>query len=399
MTRLIIFGFLILVWIIIQIFRIREFKQATAPKPVKVNRPRHPVAPEGKKYSWAWMQTAGAFQLKFIRPEESNGFPAIKGQINGIKVMIQCMPGNAGKGAAAVFRFHFPEPAGIGLTLLLAQNPKEVQKFASGRKSAVLPNILKERQLPAYFLQLDDPECFQRCFSARCMDHLQRLSLIYPKIMLTDNDLMVSSTGISDDPQGFRMQLNTLLKITETFSGFVAAAARSKVVQQTEPLQTETKNSPEPAHAETTPDSKVEPPAIREETAPAAANPLEKSVFLRMLWSRNQSAQRQKEIFAASQNMEIEWDGVLKTCYPYSSDFTFGQGGGIKATFELDEFKPEGGFLPIKIKAVASFPNDSEKIFAHAYGKTFRFRGKLLKIEPIAKEIYLSDGSITGVES
>ena len=27
----------------------------------------------GKKYSWAWMQTAGAVDLSFVRPEKNNG--------------------------------------------------------------------------------------------------------------------------------------------------------------------------------------------------------------------------------------------------------------------------------------------------------------------------------------
>ena len=97
--------------------------------------------------------------------------------------------------------------------------------------------------------------------------------------------------------------------------------------------------------------------------------------------------------------MEVEWSGTLKMFYTYSSDFVFGQEGGIKATFELDEFKPEGSFMPIRIKAVAAFPKTEQSKLEKAFGIKFRFRGKLLKIEPIAREIYLSCGIITGAES
>ena len=55
--------------------------------------------------------------------------------------------------------------------------------------------------------------------------------------------------------------------------------------------------------------------------------------------------------------------------------------------------------MPIKIKAVAAFPRTESDKLSKASGKKFRFRGKLLKIEPIAREIYLSSGSITGVLS
>ena len=83
-------------------------------------------------------------------------------------------------------------------------------------------------------------------------------------------------------------------------------------------------------------------------------------------------------------------------CYTYSTDFVFGKEGGVKATFELEEFKPEGSFMPIRIKAVAAFPKTEFAKLDKASGKKFRFRGKLLKIEPIAREIFLSSGSITG---
>ena len=90
---------------------------------------------------------------------------------------------------------------------------------------------------------------------------------------------------------------------------------------------------------------------------------------------------------------------MLKTSYAYSTDFVFGRDGGIKTTFDLGEFKPEGSFLSFRIKAVVSFPKEAADQLKQAAGKTFRFRGKLLKIEPIAKEIYLADGDLIGAGS
>ena len=126
---------------------------------------------------------------------------------------------------------------------------------------------------------------------------------------------------------------------------------------------------------------------------------LDQSSFIRQLWQSGISAIRQKELFAPYAGLEVEWEGILKMCYTYSSDFVFGKEGGIKATFELEEFKPEGSFMPIKVKAVAAFPKNEQEKFEKASGKKFRVRGKLLKIVPIAREIYLSSGVITGVLS
>ena len=119
----------------------------------------------------------------------------------------------------------------------------------------------------------------------------------------------------------------------------------------------------------------------------------ERQVFLQTLWSEGNSL-RQKERFEQYRGTEVEWSGKLRTFFSYSSDFTFGPGNGVKATFELEEIRPAGSLMPIKIKAVAAFPKDAAPQFSGAYGKTFRFRGKLLKMEPIAREIYLSDSSL-----
>ena len=266
-------------------------------------------------------------------------------------------------------------------------------------------------------MRVANPEIFRSCINSESLEHLTRLSLIYSKVILTDSELAVRTTGINNDPLRFHDQLETLLNISGSFARFARQAAERKKMTvripkelaeaenncspapdevNTEPARQD-KNSAEPVRREITrPDNSAEP--VRQNPSePQVASgddlPLNQSAFLRHLWQSGSPTGRQKELFAPYAGREVEWEGILKMCYAYSSDFVFGKEGGVKATFELEEFKPEGSFLPIRIKAVAAFPKTEFDKLGKASGKKFRFRGKLLKIEPIAREIYLSSAS------
>ena len=77
---------------------------------------------------------------------------------------------------------------------------------------------------------------------------------------------------------------------------------------------------------------------------------------------------------------------------PFSMDFVFGSQKGIKATFLI--CKLAQGSVKVQIKAVAAFPPDKREILESMKGKMILFEGELLKFEPFAREIYLTDASI-----
>ena len=400
MIRFIIFFTVIMIWVIWNVFKAGNRKNS-AGKP-ETSAARNRCA--GKKYFWTWMQTAGAFQLQFIRPEESGGYPAISGMVHGIAVTVQGRPPSDGRPESTQFRFRFPESAQIGLSLRLSANPSELKKAAGNRSSQSMQDILQGRTLKGYFLQVGNPEIFKRCLSAECLDCLCRLHLIYPGITLTDTELLVNAAGINNDLQGFQQQLKALLEAAECFAAFAAGCAARKK------MTVSVSSPPEPVREKLSGDGKQDSPAeekpeaapdrgIGENPEPASASIPEKTVFLHTLCSAGSTPQQQKAFFEKYLGAEVEWSGSLKMFYSYSTDFVFGQTSGVKAAFDLYEFKPEGSFIPVKIKAVVSFSEDAGRPFRNAYGKTFRFRGKLLKFEPVAREIFLSGGMIIGVES
>lgn len=427
MSRLIVIFVVLVIWAILSVIKVRQQsarQNRDGKKPGRNNSP-------GKKYSWAWMQAAGSMHLKFIRPEEANGYPSINGTVNGITVMVQCAPPSGSAPESMVFRFHFPQPAGIGLELKTAEKldglPEKDGTDQTG--TALLAELLGKRSAGAYFMRVSDPEIFRSCFSTDNLEDLARLSLIYPQVILTDAELLVRTSGINNDPQRFHEQLETLLDIAGSYAEFARQAAERKemtiripkklaeeeMINRPAPdrIGSEPEKAPEPVRQTMVPEPEIIPePVVQEPAEPeqpeniAADTPEpektasddlpDQSAFLHSLWQSASSTGRQKELFAPYAGREVEWEGILKMCYTYSTDFVFGKEGGVKATFELEEFKPEGSFMPIRIKAVAAFPKTEFAKLDKAAGKKFRFRGKLLKIEPIAREIYLSSGSITG---
>ena len=100
----------------------------------------------------------------------------------------------------------------------------------------------------------------------------------------------------------------------------------------------------------------------------------------------------ERAAFDAMKGRRVRWSGELQMSMPFSMDFVFGSQKGIKATILI--CKLEQGSLPVQIKAVAAFPPDCRERLDAMKGQTLVFKGELLKFEPFAREIYLTDASL-----
>lgn len=99
----------------------------------------------------------------------------------------------------------------------------------------------------------------------------------------------------------------------------------------------------------------------------------------------------ERAAFDAMKGQRVRWSGELLMSMPFSMDFVFGSQKGIKATVLV--CKLEQGSVKTQIKAVAAFPPDCRERLDAMKGKTLVFEGELLKFEPFAREIYLTDAS------
>ena len=100
----------------------------------------------------------------------------------------------------------------------------------------------------------------------------------------------------------------------------------------------------------------------------------------------------ERAAFDAMKGRRVRWSGELLSSMPFSMDFVFGSQKGIKATILI--CKLAQGSVKIQIKAVAAFPPDCRERLDAMKGKMILFEGELLKFEPFAREIYLTDAAI-----
>ena len=90
--------------------------------------------------------------------------------------------------------------------------------------------------------------------------------------------------------------------------------------------------------------------------------------------------------------LEIEWEGTLISAFEFSFDFVFKNSTGVKATFEIMEMKSE--YTTAKIKAIVHFSKDQLKILKESKSKKITFTGKLLSIDALMKNIFITDGKL-----
>ena len=112
------------------------------------------------------------------------------------------------------------------------------------------------------------------------------------------------------------------------------------------------------------------------------------------LFSKSFPGAEERAAFDAMKGSRVRWSGEVQTVLPFSMDFTFGSGKGVKATLLVHEMKQGQSAFPVRITAVAAFPPDLQAALEAAKGKTGSFEGDLLKFEPFAREIFLQNASL-----
>ena len=110
------------------------------------------------------------------------------------------------------------------------------------------------------------------------------------------------------------------------------------------------------------------------------------------LFGKSFPGMEERAAFDAMKERRVRWSGELLSSMPFSMDFVFGSQKGIKATILI--CKLAQGSVKVQIKAVAAFPPDYRERLESMKGKMILFEGELLKFEPFAREIYLTDASI-----
>ena len=385
----------------------------------------------------AWMMTAGALHMEYIRPTENNIYPAIQGKSGDYTLKVNCYSPAPGMPPEVFAKVTFPSPSHLGLRIVKDMpNILEIEK--SKRK---LFAMFEPCRFPDDLLfAADDIEELKKYLTVNCVDDIKLTCNRFPNFRISDNSLKIHFPSIFRDEETMVNELKQVLNTAQLFYAHAQLIER-KILR---PLSTQTidplphlddqeviedirefrnvqkSKAQQPTSKDfvlsqpekqtetviTEPEIKIETPdqpeadAVQENTPPQAVTPTvapDKETLLKELFPGTFAAsENSKKLFETLKGYPIEWDGVLRTTYDYFSDFTFGNGPGIKATVEILEFSPPGSIMKVKVKAVVAFTKENAEYLKKQTGKTIRFRGTLLKMESFAKEIYLADGQLIG---
>ena len=160
------------------------------------------------------------------------------------------------------------------------------------------------------------------------------------------------------------------------------------IEQKSEPVIPEEKTAPPQFKPVCTPKEPV-PEVTEKEPLDLSAEGLSKALF-----SASFPGEKEKAVFQKVIGQTVQWRGTLKSVYPYSTDFVFGKGPGVKAVFEICEIASSYG-MKAKIKATVSFGEEAMSVLKGQTGKEFAFTGTLLKMEGFSKEILVEKGFLT----
>jgi hypothetical protein len=88
-------------------------------------------------------------------------------------------------------------------------------------------------------------------------------------------------------------------------------------------------------------------------------------------------------------NRQVDWQGTVRSSREFSSDYDFGPDPGVKAVVTVAEVTHDL-YGNSRIDAVVHFPANT----ALARDDVITFTGRLIKIDPLMRNIYVADGAI-----
>lgn len=91
----------------------------------------------------------------------------------------------------------------------------------------------------------------------------------------------------------------------------------------------------------------------------------------------------------------IVWTGTLESMTPFTFDFDFGSGGGIKAVLTILESAAVGSR---NVTAVIALPPGTGGL-DDRFGRPVTFTGTLVKVDGLARKVLIADAALTGTET
>lgn len=365
-----------------------------------------------------WSEAAHSLNLNLHSPNAQSVFPSMSGMIDGMSVEVW---GDFDEGGFALVFCRVDFARELPFRLSIVKGDFEKSPAGSSFEIQGLPSGVS--------VTASDGNALQKFLVTQNVNVLKNCTGIYHSVKITDSFLILGATGINTGTT-LESFIERAVSAAKTLSGGMTVSAmpgakpaspkpnrpvmptaipvaeevpppevvilpppeekKEPVIPVPKPVDPPKK--PEMPLPEPKPVQKAEP-ALQEESA--AELDLSAESLAKALFSASFPGEKEKALFSQQIGKTVQWCGTLKSVYPYSSDFVFGKGPGVKATFEICEVSSGYG-MKHKIKATVSFGEDAMAVLKGKNGETFNFTGTLLKMESFAREILLEKGSLNG---
>ena len=148
-----------------------------------------------------------------------------------------------------------------------------------------------------------------------------------------------------------------------------------------------TASVPEPVAATPAPS---EPEPVAQPSEPPGDLRLDVASVCEDLFDPNRMSYETNRLFDDRyKDVTVRWKGTARRANPYSYDFTFGDGGGTKAEFDVYEVKEQYGSRTVR--AFVQLPVEDADDIGARIGEDVHFEGRLISCEGSARRLYVAD--------
>ena len=139
----------------------------------------------------------------------------------------------------------------------------------------------------------------------------------------------------------------------------------------------------------------VPAPSVAEPAATPSEVQLDVASVCEDLFDPNRMSYETNRLFEDRyKDATVRWKGTARRANPYSYDFTFGDGGGTKAEFDVYEVNQQYGSRTVR--AFVQLPVEDADDIGARIGEDVLFEGRLISCEGSARRLYVADARMVG---
>jgi hypothetical protein len=351
----------------------------------------------------SWSTVAHKLDLAFT-PSSWNVKPKLEGSVESFPLTVDVHTKSSGKHQSAYTRFRLGLPSlDLGLKLKEQGILSSISKLFGTGDIDVGDARFDDRLL----VKGHDSDAVRRFLTASRRGCLQRFYDSHRGATITDREIVWSKQGRISAADKLLATIEAMVVVGRSLTGAEPYAALPEAVAA---LPADPAVPVDPAAgAEGVAEAErlVEPEPVPEAVVDAPPLPIVPAVdpprdasggvaaFCDTVFTPGAMSFEATRVFEDGyKGRHVAWAGTLKAAEPYSFDFAFGPGRGVKATVAIHTV--DAGMLGQReVSAVIQLPPEIGDLRSRI-GEPVSFSGTLSKVDGLMRKVFLMDGSLNG---